>query len=244
VTLAREADGVALLEMRDAAGKNAFSDSFVDELLEALDAAALDPGTRALVLAGLPEVFCSGAPQALLRRLVDGAMQPSDIVLARRLLDLPVPVIAAMEGHATGGGLAIGLCADIIVMARESRYGCTFLDMGFTPGMGMTRLFEHVLSPAVAHELLYTGELRRGSEFDARTGVNHVLPRDQVRPRALDLALRIAAKPRPALVMLKRTLSLRRRQAFEESRTLEALMHEVCFADPAARSGIEENYVR
>jgi polyketide biosynthesis enoyl-CoA hydratase PksI len=244
VTLTRVAEGVSLLEMSDAAGKNAFSDRFVDELIEALDDAALDPEARALVLAGLPGVFCSGATQELLRRLVNGAMQPADIVLARQLLDLPIPVIAAMEGHATGGGLALGLCADIIVMARESRYGCTFLDMGFTPGMGTTRLLEHVLSPAVAHELLYTGELRRGSDFEARTGINHVLPRDQVRPRALDLALRIAAKPRPALVMLKRTLSLRRRQAFEESRTLEALMHEVCFADPAVRRGIEENYVR
>jgi enoyl-CoA hydratase/carnithine racemase len=63
-----------------------------------------------------------------------------------------------------------------------------------------------------------------------RTGVNHVLPRAEVDARARDLAARIADKPRDAVVALKRTLSVPRRQAFELARTQEALMHVASFA--------------
>src|SRR6266496_5802192 len=166
----------------------------------------------------------------MLASLVDGSIAPSDLLLSKAFLDLPVPTIAAMEGHAVGGGLALGLCADIVLIARESRYGCPFMNLGFTPGMGMTRLLEHVLSPAVAHEMLYTGEPFKGAHFEGRCGFNYILPRVEVRAKALDLAERIAEKPRVALATLKRVLSLPRRQAFESTRTVEALMHEVTFA--------------
>ena len=61
-------------------------------------------------------------------------------------------------------------------------------------------------------------------------------------PKALDVAARMAEKPRRSLELLKRTLSLPRRQAFEASRTLESLMHEVSFAQADAGRLIEENY--
>ena len=145
-----------------------------------------------------------------------------------------------MSGAATGGGFALGLAADIVLIGEESRYGFTFMDLGFTPGMGTTRLCEHVLSTAVTHELLYTGELRRGNRF-AGSGINHVLPRQQVELAALDIAARIAEKPRQSLSTLKRTLSLPRRRAFEDSITHESLMHQITLAGAARR--IQENYV-
>jgi polyketide biosynthesis enoyl-CoA hydratase PksI len=114
------------------------------------------------------------------------------------------------------------------------------MNLGFTPGMGTTRLCEHALSPSLAHELLYSGELRRGSRF-AGTGINYIVPRAQVDATALDVAARIADKPRAALTALKRTLSLRRRQAFEESITQESLMHQLTLGAAARR--IENEYV-
>jgi polyketide biosynthesis enoyl-CoA hydratase PksI len=95
----------------------------------------------------------------------------------------------------------------------------------------------------MAHEMLLTGELRRGRDFEGRSGVNYVLPRAEVRPRAMDLAARIADKPRVALEVVKRALSIRRRQAFEESHTLESMMHAITFSQPEARAAIEEHYV-
>lgn len=237
-------DGVLCIQLADTTGKNAFSEALVSQLEEGLAQASHDQNVKVLLLLGLPEVFASGAPKELLLRLARGEVSPSDILLTKALLDVPLPVIAAMEGHATGGGLALGLCADVIIMARESRYGASFMNMGFTPGMGITRLFEHILSPALAAELLFTGEYRRGTEFDGRSGVNYVLPRAEVQSRGFEIARRIAEKPRLALEMLKHTLSLRRRQAFEESLTLEAMMHIVTFRGEGVLASIEDGYVK
>jgi polyketide biosynthesis enoyl-CoA hydratase PksI len=236
-------DGVAVVQLVDESGRNELDEPLVDALVRGLDALGRNPAVKALVFMGSPDVFCSGAPRSLLERLVRGEVVPADIRLAKAVLDIPIPTLAAMEGHAVGGGLALGLCADIVLMSRESRYGASFINMGFSPGMGMTRLLEHVLSPAMAHEMLFTGELRRGADFEGKSGINYVLPRAEVRARALHLAARIAEKSRVALELLKRTLSIRRRQAFEESCTLEAMMHAITLAQPETRSAIEEHYV-
>lgn len=223
VRVRREADGVAVVEMRDADGKNAFSAPFVGALLAALDEVAAMDDVRVAILAGLPDLFCSGADPSILAALARGDVAPTELTLGRRLMDLPVPIVAACEGDAIGGGFALALACDLVVLAEERRYGLNFLSLGFTPGMGTTRLAEHVLSPAVAHELLYTGEFRRGRHFGP--GVNAIAPSAEVAARALDLALRVAAQPRAAVTLLKRTLTLPRRRALEDAFTLESFMH-------------------
>jgi polyketide biosynthesis enoyl-CoA hydratase PksI len=233
VRFEEHADGVGVLAMRDAASSNAMSPDFVDAFVAELHRASSWTGLRVLVLRGLPEVFSSGASAEMLGALQRGEIEPVEIVLPRIVLDFPLPVIAAMEGHAVGGGLALGFCADMVVLARESRYGATFMNMGFTPGMGTTRLLEHVLSPAIAAEMLFTGEHKKGSFFEGRSGVNAVLPRAEVMTHAMALGARIADKPRLSLELLKRTLSLPRRQAFEGTLAMESLMHRITF--PGAR---------
>ena len=243
VRLSTSVGGVSTIEMADRENRNGFSEHFVRELTECLAAVAEDPGTKVVVLTGLADVFAAGATRAMLSRLALGEVAPTDIVLTKSLLDVAVPTIAAMEGHATGGGLALGFACDIIVLSRESRYGASFMNMGFTPGMGITRLLEHALSPAVAHELLYTGEFRRGSELGESGGINHVLPKAKVRAKAFDIAIQIAEKPRRSLELLKRTLSIGRRQAFEASRTIEAAMHSITFSQGDIVQHIENEYV-
>jgi len=222
-------DGVATITMVDAATANALTHEMVDALGAAFAELGRDRAVRAIVLAGLPEVFSSGASRDVIDDLVSGRRDGGELLLPRVLLECPVPVVAAMAGYAIGGGFALGMAADVIVLAAESRYCLNFLDLGFTPGMGTTRLLEHTLSSAVAHELLFTGEARRGRDL-ARTGINHVVSRGEVLARAQDVAARIADKSREVVVALKRTLSIPRREAFELARTHETLMHAASFA--------------
>jgi polyketide biosynthesis enoyl-CoA hydratase PksI len=229
--------------MHDEIGRNTMSDAFVNELLDAFQTVAAWPDLKVAVLFGLSDIFSAGASAEILQSLASGALAPSDLLLGKVFLDVPVPTIAAMEGHAIGGGLALGLCADIILIARESRYGCPFMDLGFTPGMGLTRLLEHVLSPAIAHEMLFSGEPLKGAHFEGHGGFNYVLAREQVRPKALDLAQRIAEKPRLALRALKQTLALAKRQSFAAAHVTETLMHQITFAQPGLRQRLEERYI-
>lgn len=235
-------DGVARVTLADPDTGNALGAGMAHALEDALRYAGRNPEVRSIVLDAKGPVFSAGAPRELLLQLSRGEARPADILLPKALLDCPVPIVAALEGHATGGGFALGLAADVLVLGADSRYGFTFMNMGFTPGMGTTALCEHFLPPAVAHELLYSGELRRGRDF-AGTGINHVVPGEQVLARALDVATRIAQKPRHAVEALKRALTLPRRQAFEASLTHESFMHGLTLGMPGAHRRIEDEYV-
>ena len=110
-SLTIDAEGVALLRMIDERGGNALGAAMVAELTWVLEAIGGDPRCRVLVLAGLDDLFCSGADGSVLQGLVCGHIAPTELLLPRVLLGVPVPTIAAMTGHAIGGGLALGLCA-------------------------------------------------------------------------------------------------------------------------------------
>lgn len=236
-------DGLAVLRMQDDAGKNRFSRAFVAEMVEALERLGRDEAVKAVVLCGLPDVFSAGGDREILLGLAEGKIAPYDLLLTRTLLEVPVPTIAAMAGAAVGGGLVFGLACDLVFMAAERRYGCNFMDLGFTPGMGATRLVQASVGEYVAAEMLMGAQYFRGDQLAARNAqVNGILPAAQVEAKAMDVGRRLCDKPRRALSLLKRELGLGRRQAFEAARTAESMMHALCFADPATQATIRENY--
>jgi len=244
VSVEVSAEGLAILRMRDVAGKNAFSQPFVAALVQTLTTLGARVDVKVVVLCGLPDVFSAGGDRSVLLGLAEGRIAPYELLLTRTLLELPQPSIAAIAGAAVGGGLIFGLACDLVFMARESRYGCNFMDLGFTPGMGTTRLLQAAVGPYVAAEMMLGAQYFRGADLATRGAqVNGVLPRVEVEARALDVAGRLCEKPRAALVLLKRALGLPRRLAFEEARTVESMMHEICFADPQTQATIRENYL-
>ncbi len=209
----------------DAPQSNALSPRVVEELQRELRKIDVDPSVHAVILEGGEDVFCSGANLEMLEALREGSMRPTELGLALQILELSVPVIAACRGAAVGGGLALACACDHVVIARERRYGFNFMDLGITPGMGTTALAEHFFGRALAHELLTTGEMRRGADLPS-AGFHGIFESAEVERRAVLLALRIAEKPRRNLSMLKRTLTLQRRQRFLAAVTLESHMHE------------------
>lgn len=244
IKLTYNANGIANLQMLDAAAKNGFTTPFVEELIHHLKDLRLNEDYKVLLITGLPDVFCSGADLDTLVRLCKKEIKPVDIVLSKMLLDIPVPVISAMEGHAIGGGLALAVCADITILAEESRYGCSFMNMGFTPGMGITKLMEHYMSPALAQEMQYTGNFYLGKSLIGKTNFNYILPKAEVLEKAQALAEAMAEKPRQALSVLKRYQSMQRRKVFEETFTIETMMHELTFNEEEILKTIQDNYVR
>jgi len=238
--LAVDAVGIARLTMRDDARRNALSIEMVAELEERLAELRANPSVKVVILAGSDEYFSTGANRAVLDDLTSSRIKPRDLLLPRCLLDVEVPIVAAMAGHAIGGGLVLGICCDITVAARESRYGATFMQYGFTPGLGSTLLLEYAMGSALAHEMLLTGRTFRGTHFENRGAFNHVVPRSDVCRRALTIARDLADKPRLPLVTLKCALSSRKRALFEAARTQEALMHDITFATADVTRRIDE----
>ena len=86
----------------------------------------------------------------------------------------------------------MGLSCDIVLMANESSYGCPFMNMGFTPGMGITGLLKYSKGEYPAAEMLYAGHFFRGSRLKERSLINYFAPKEKVFPKAMDIALRIS----------------------------------------------------
>src|SRR5262249_18533138 len=114
-------EGVVQLTLNDPEQQNRLSPTCCAELEEALAGLAADPDLKVVILAGLPEIFCAGATLETLQAVAAGTAAVADLELPRRLLDFPLPIIAALEGHAVGGGLVLALCCDMRVACESSR---------------------------------------------------------------------------------------------------------------------------
>jgi polyketide biosynthesis enoyl-CoA hydratase PksI len=233
--------GVSVLRMDDGQA-NGMSESFCEGMERAL-ASANTASCNVLVLRGRPDVFCSGATQETLEALSSGKFRVRDLALASLLIAFPLPIIAAVEGPAVGGGLMLALCADIVVAAEKSRYGFNFVDLGFTPGMGATEIVPALVGRAFATEMLMTGKLYRSEELRSRGMFNHILPAESVFPAAKEIAERIAVKPRHVLELLKDTLAVPRRAALQSALAREHLLHQICFNDNNASARIRAAFV-
>lgn len=230
--------GLGRLRMQDSGRRNVLADDFIQAFLAGLDELA-GKQAKVLILSGLPDVFCTGADKKNLLALCAGEIHVKDLALSDRLLDAPFPVIAAMEGHALGGGLMLAACADMAVAARESRYGAVFMNLGFTPGMGCTRLLAELMGPFLANEMMYTGKCYKGAELAGLGArMNGMVPKAEVMARAEDLAGRICEKEGKALRLLKPALAAPKKQLLLQARSQEDLMHQISFAFPETRRAV------
>lgn len=197
---------LAHVTLTDPAHGNRITAAARSALPEALEEAAADPGTRVIVLSGLPDIFCSGGTREDLTS--EGEIRtPAGWDFVRAAADCPLPVVAAAQGHAIGGGLLLALYADAVVLSDHSSYAANFLTYGFTPCLGATHLLPAVLGQALGTEMLYTGRPYRGRELAARGAAVNVVAHDKVPSRAYALARRIAQAPRTTLQLLKQELA-------------------------------------
>lgn len=239
---ADQGQGIIELKMIDPEGKNLLTGQSMREMMAALDGLAQCPEIKVLLITGGRETFSGGASLEKLKSLAAGEEDPVLWQLPRRIVEFPVPVVAAAEGDAVGGGLMIALCCDMVVAAEERRYGLNFTTLGFTPGMGATRVVPLLVGHSKAMEIILTGKNYKGREL-AGTGLfNTVVPAADVRETALDLARRIADCPRRVIELMKRNLSEERVAALEAAARRELEMHRECFRDPETGRRINETY--
>src|SRR5437660_193692 len=121
---------IALIAMVDTTARNAVCPELHRNLCEALQRAVDDQGIRVIIVAGLPEMFSCGGAREVLARAEGVAAYNGYAPFARALAYCPLPVVAAMKGHAFGAGLMFGLYADVPVLSERSIYAANFLQYG------------------------------------------------------------------------------------------------------------------
>ncbi len=160
---------------------NAMTSELVQELHRALDAVAIDPACRVVVLTGAGRGFCAGldltgfgaAPhtEGFGRTQAGFAVQRYIASLIPHLRSLPQPVIAAVNGPAAGGGFALVLGSDIRIASRTARFGAAFIRIGLSAcDIGTSWLLPRLVGAARAQELMLTGRIFDAAEA-ARIGL-------------------------------------------------------------------------
>ena len=231
--------GVIEIVMQDEQNSNQFTQDLVAGLFTAFSDIRQSPDAKVVVIHGYGPVFCTGGTKSELLGIVDGLIQFDSVPLYRLLLDCELPVIAAMQGHALGGGLVFGLYADIVILAEESLYGSNFTKYGFTPGMGATLIMPEKLGASLAAEMMLTARSYHGGELKMRGVPFAVVKRHDVVALAFRMAKEIAAKPALTLKLLKQALTLRLAEQLPEAVRRETEMHRLTFAQPEVRERIE-----
>jgi enoyl-CoA hydratase len=171
------------------------------------------PDVGAIVLTGAGSAFCAGGDFELMeefqrddwRRTV--RTMDEGVTLVRDLLQVPPPVIAAVNGAAYGLGATLALLCDFIVISEAATLADTHVRAGIVAGDGGTLVWPHLLGHARAKEFLLTGD-----PVDAKTAlslgmVNRVVPAEELLPVALDMAVRLAAGPRQAIAWTKQAIN-------------------------------------
>ncbi len=204
--LSRDGD-VFVLDLGD--GENRFTLDWLTEVEAALDQVTAAEGPRALVTTAGGRFFSNGLDlDWLLAHPEEGQGYSARIeVVLARVLEAPLFTVAALPGHAFGGGAMLALAHDSRVMRADRGFWClpeAALGLPFQPGMAA--LIQARLAPQVAHEAMVTGRRYGGEEAAAAAIVDAAVPEDAVRATAVELAAARADLAGPTLAAIKTTM--------------------------------------
>jgi enoyl-CoA hydratase len=218
LTVERPSDGVALVRLNRPERLNAINEVLLGELKEACADFAADRDVRAVVLTGAGRGFCAGidmrdfgpsmldATDPAIDRL---RFQEMMATLPQAIRALPQPVIAAVNGPAVGGGLALCLAADIRICAASASFGNAAVLIGLSGAeMGMSYYLPRIVGLSVAADWMFTGRTVAAEEAYRRGLVSELTADAQLLERAVEIASQVAANSALGVQMTKRALQV------------------------------------
>jgi len=206
-TLYEKAEGIATITINRPEVRNALNEEAVGELLARLQDAETDPTVRVVVITGAGDrAFCSGLDLNIIKGvspLRGTEASRNGQYLCDRIEALGKPVIAAINGYALGGGIELAMACDIRIASENAQIGQTEVNVGLIPGWGGTQRLPRYVGKGIAKEMVFTGK-----RIDAKTAerlglINAVVPPDQLKAKAMELATELAGKPPIAIRLMK-----------------------------------------
>lgn len=187
---------IATITLNRPEAANAFSRQMLTEFRELIEELKYNSSIRTVILTGSGEkVFCAGAD--LKERAGMTPIEVKQTVALIRLVinsveQLPMPVIAAINGVAFGGGLELALACDIRIAAETAKVGLTETSLAIIPGAGGTQRLPRLIGLGKAKELIYTAQRVDAYEAKEIGLVEYVVPKEELLQKAMEIADRIA----------------------------------------------------
>src|SRR4029078_10971862 len=191
-------DAVCLLTLNRPDSLNALTVEVAHEFHQAISE-ALEKGSRAIVLTGAGRAFSAGGDLREMQNIAsrDGRLEaffdePLRILNETILLirQTPIPVIAAVNGVASGGGCNLALACDLVIAAESAKFNQAFIKIGLTPDVGGTFILPRLVGWKRAAEMLFTGDLISAQAAAAMGMINSVWPDDALMNKVMGMAAR------------------------------------------------------
>ncbi len=220
---------------------NALNSQVLDELSETLDAVDLNV-VRAIILTGAGEKsFVAGADigeMSTLTKAEGEAFGKKGNDVFRRLETFPVPVIAAVNGFALGGGCEIAMSCDIRICSENAVFGQPEVGLGITPGFGGTQRLARIISVGKAKEMIYSARNIKADEAYRIGLVNNVYPLEELIPAAKKLASIIAANAPIAVRNCKKAINEGLQVDMDAAIVVEEKLFGDCFETEDQKAGM------
>ena len=221
------AERVATITLNRPERRNAFTLAMIDEWADRLEECAARVDVHAVLVTGAGKAFCSGGDidELMKQGQGSGPQERKDELVGHihripRILErLDKPVIAAINGAATGAGMDLALMCDLRYAARSAKFAETYVKLALMPGAGGAYFLPRLIGRARALEMLWTGDFIDSEEAERIGLVNKALPDGDLMPHALAMARRLADGPTQTIRTIKR--AIRAGQASDLSTSLD-----------------------
>ncbi|MHC5351044.1 enoyl-CoA hydratase-related protein [Metapseudomonas furukawaii] len=237
--LVEQAGAVGLVTLNRPDALNAINTRLIDELNQVLDGFERDASIGSILITGSRKAFAAGAdvkemaPLCFPGTYLDDFLGRWDRVAQRRK-----PIIAAVAGHALGGGFELALMCDFIIAADNARFGLPEVKLGVIPGAGGVQRLTRLVGRAKAMEMVLSGRSMDAAEAERAGVVARVVPLAELLDQALASAQAIAAQSRTAVMMLKECVNRVDEGSMAEGLRFERRMFQAVFATPDQKEGM------
>lgn len=187
---------------------NLLSRGVLTELNGFFDAVVQDPNVRVIILTGAGTYFVVGADIKEISEIKAKAAGTEASSLGQQVISklerLPIPTIAAINGHCLGGGCEMVMACTIRIAQERARMGQPEINLGILPGFGGTQRLPRLVGISRALELMLTGDTINGKAAEQIGLISRAVPEEELMKQAQGLARKIAGKSRPAVLRILR----------------------------------------
>jgi enoyl-CoA hydratase len=235
-------ENIAVIKFNRPKALNAINTGVVADLKGALDEVEADDAIRVLIMTGEGDkAFVAGADISYMVNLGPLELKAFSASLHEvgfRMEQLPIPIIACVNGFALGGGTEISLACDFIYASETAKFGQPEINLGIIPGFGGTQRLPRRVGRGMAKELCMTGALISAQEAKDIGLVNKVFPADQLWEETMKTAKAIASKGRFSLMAAKRCIDGGYNMDLRRACAVEIDQFALCMASPDAKEGM------
>jgi enoyl-CoA hydratase len=235
-----EKKNVGLIKLNRPKALNALCDGLMKDLGDAVNEFELDPEIGALIITGEGKAFAAGADIKEMQNLTFSQVFGGGFLSHwLRVTQCKKPIIAAVNGYALGGGCELAMMCDIIFASEKAKFGQPEILLGTIPGAGGTQRLIRSVGKSKAMELCLTGNQIDAHEAERYGLVSGVVPADQLMPKSLAIAEKIAAQSKIVVAMCKEAVNKANEMTLQEGLNFERRLFHASFATEDRKEGMK-----